>query len=309
MAETREFKIERYHDGKLPPWQIADAVSHLFATNYPQGTSFEERERDIAARRTPEALRELLKQKQRVLFVARKSRKQVIGLLECAEVPAPEQHLTYAQLIWIMVSRAERETRIEGKKISTHLHDAFEEEARRIKARTKGRVVQLLSVYKSNPAVHTYERWGYEHYGDVLDRPSKVFMVKEELTLERMLERAERMVDSAFIEHGPRLKNILGIGNTEDLVKEMLNWFVRFCQERIGDVPAQFVRDQYPLRTAFLAEVRNALDAAIRTLQESTAPPPHELRRHPKSPRETKHRSTRSRRRERERREERRDNT
>ena len=165
-----ESEILRLDSSSTPSDELLHKVAQLFQRNYPTMHDQEEREEDIGLRNSSEKLRELLKGK--VLRVARDSRQQVIGVLESCEVDAGD--FIYALLIWLIVDEKAR-----GQKVSSKLHNVFEEEIEARRTETGKEFVQLLNVHEANSARQVYERWGYVVIPPKPKRPHKLFMAKE----------------------------------------------------------------------------------------------------------------------------------
>lgn len=162
-------EIKKYDRDFVLPSDIAKQVARVFRENYPSAHTPENRDEDITKRDSQEALNALLSD-GRVIFTAQDVHDNVIGLIEIREYDHGDG--VYIQLVWIIVDALSR-----GAGVSSELHRAFYEEAKKRASVLPKPSCLLLSVHQDNPAISVYEKWGYTR-GELTD-DDKIFMYKD----------------------------------------------------------------------------------------------------------------------------------
>lgn len=147
------FEVTR-HDASITP-HIAEQLSIMFESNYPESHSEDERCADIKKHAGAVALQSLMNE-GRALYVATFQASDVAGFLESRVVDRGD--VTYEQLSWIMI-----DTRYRGSGVATALHDRFVNDAQEhAKLRLPKPSLALLSVHEMNAAERIYQQWGYQ---------------------------------------------------------------------------------------------------------------------------------------------------
>lgn len=151
------FEIEKFTAYSRIPRLTATEVSDLFASNFPESHSEEDRIARTAEKINAEAIARSVAHGN-TYYVGHPAGEQPIAGFLQATTRLDSELGTLEMIKWLMVDREYR-----GKRLASLLHRAFVTDA-------AARVSPLhpswtmLSVHNQNPAVHIYEGWGYEPY-------------------------------------------------------------------------------------------------------------------------------------------------
>lgn len=160
-------EIARY-DAAIP-LDIAEQVSAIFRSNYPESHPDEERFADLEKHVGAVAIQSLIAE-GRTLYIASFQSEDIAGFLESRVVE--QENGTYEQLSWVMT-----DARYRGLGVATELHSHFIYDAQdRAEQRLPKPSLALLSVNEMNPAEKIYKRWGYQ----AIEKTStgKIMMIK-----------------------------------------------------------------------------------------------------------------------------------
>jgi ribosomal protein S18 acetylase RimI-like enzyme len=148
---------------------VAEQVSDMFATNYPESHSDDDRIAHIQQRAGAIAIQALINE-GRTLYVASFSPDNVAGFLESRVVDQPDG--TYEHMTWLMTSAMYR-----GHGVASTLHENFMHDASlRAEQRSPKPTLALLNVNEKNPAKEIYTQWGYQALEQ--SEVGKIMMVK-----------------------------------------------------------------------------------------------------------------------------------